>query len=374
MTTPIKALEQAGVAVWLDDLGRHRIQSGELARLVEQVGIVGVTTNPSIFATAVRDGAEYQDELSASTDDAATTLHRLMVHDVQAACSVLAPAYERTNALDGRVSFEVDPRHAFDTEATIAAAQKIWRDLDRPNVMVKIPATEAGLPAITASLAAGISINVTLIFGIDRYRAVQDAWLSGLEQAKANGHDLSTIGSVASFFVSRMDTVVDRQLDQLLNDGAISSERHAALRGRAAVANARNAYRVFEQAREGRRWKDLEAAGALPQRPLWASTSTKDPSFAPTRYVDELVAPDTVNTMPTHTLDAVLASEITTRSSTIDDATTGADAALFSELGVLGIHYDDVVNELEQAGVKAFIDSWKTLLQMVGDAQQRAAG
>jgi transaldolase len=302
----LQALSDAGVSVWLDDLGRHRITSGELQRLVEQVGIRGVTTNPSIFANAVKSGNDYQGDLAASTSDAETTLHDLVVADVRDACRILAPAFDATRAVDGRVSIEVDPRLAFDTQATTAEAARLWHDVDQPNLMVKIPGTEAGLPAITESLAAGISINITLIFGIERYRQVQQAWLSGLERAKVNGHDLSRIASVASFFVSRLDTSVDTALDAKLEAGEISADRHAELRGRAAIANARNAYRVFCQARAEPRWQALEGAGAIPQRPLWASTSTKDPTFPVTRYVDDLVAADTVNTMPAQTLEAVL--------------------------------------------------------------------
>ena len=226
-----------------------------------------------------------------------------MVSDVRDACDVLRPVYDESTAVDGRVSLEVDPRLAFDTAATVTAASRIWSDVERPNVMVKIPATVAGLPAITETLAAGISVNVTLIFGVDRYREVQDAWLAGFEAARANGHDLVSIGSVASFFVSRLDTAVDGRLDAIAASGSLTAEQNRGLRGRAAVANARTAYRQFQRMLADPRWAALAAAGAQPQRPLWASTSTKDPTFSPTRYVDELVAPQTVNTMPSATLD-----------------------------------------------------------------------
>jgi transaldolase len=372
----LQALSDAGVSVWLDDLGRHRITSGELQRLVEQVGIRGVTTNPSIFANAVKSGNDYQGDLAASTSDAETTLHDLVVADVRDACRILAPAFDATRAVDGRVSIEVDPRLAFDTQATTAEAARLWHDVDQPNLMVKIPGTEAGLPAITESLAAGISINITLIFGIERYRQVQQAWLSGLERAKVNGHDLSRIASVASFFVSRLDTSVDTALDAKLEAGEISADRHAELRGRAAIANARNAYRVFCQARAEPRWQALEGAGAIPQRPLWASTSTKDPTFPATRYVDDLVAADTVNTMPAQTLEAVLADEASskTRAAAIDlsDAAAAADAKLFQSLAAVGIDYDEVVGDLELAGVRSFSEAWEGLLTLVGAAQQKA--
>ena len=374
--TDIRALTDAGVSVWLDDLGRHRIASGELAKLVNEVGIRGVTTNPSIFAAAVKSGSEYQAELQTSGQDAEGTLHDLMVRDVQEACTVFSDLYERTGGLDGRVSLEVDPQLALDTARTVEAAAQSWADVDRPNVMVKIPATRAGLSAITESLAAGISVNVTLIFAIDRYREVQQAWVAGMQQARANGHDLSKIASVASFFVSRMDTAVDSRLDKLLASKAIAPERHEALRGRAAVANARNAYRAFIAARREPDWQALESAGAHPQRPLWASTSTKDPSFSPTRYVDELIAPDTVNTMPSATLEAVLKSPAGSRVQTIaeDPESAKADRELFDELAAVGIDYDEVVADLEEAGVQSFTDAWQTLLGLVSSAKQKAAG
>lgn len=374
--TDVQALTDAGVSVWLDDLGRHRLATGELTQLVDEVGIRGVTTNPSIFAAAVKSGTEYQSELESSRLDAEGSLHELMVRDVQDACTVFSDTFTRTDALDGRVSLEVDPRLAFDTERTIEAAAQAWRDVDRPNVMVKIPATRAGLPAITETLAAGISVNVTLIFGIERYREVQQAWVAGLQRARANGHDLSKMASVASFFVSRMDTAVDSQLDALLADGAIAPDRHQQLRGRAAVANARNAYRVFIAARSEPAWQALEAEGAHPQRPLWASTSTKDPSFSPTRYVDELIAPDTVNTMPAPTLDAVLKSPMQARAQSIalDQASADADDDLFESLAAVGVDYDKVVNDLEEAGVQSFIDAWQTLLTLVASAQRKSVG
>jgi transaldolase len=364
----VHTLADAGVSVWLDDLGRHRLESGELVHLVDDLGVRGVTTNPSIFAAAVRDGSEYQERLSAVHSSTDAAVYGLMVSDVQDACTVLAGAYERTAAVDGRVSLEVDPRLAFDTDATIAAAARIAADVDRPNVMVKIPATREGLPAITATLGAGISVNVTLIFGLDRYRDVQRAWADGMAAAQANGHDVSTMASVASFFVSRLDAAVDKRLDALLADGELAPESHADLRGRAAVANARNAYRQFQTARASDQWRALESAGVNPQRPLWASTSTKDPSFSPTRYVDELVAADTVNTMPAATLELVLGSSGGRSATILDGDQAAADIALFDSLARVGIGYDEVVAELEVQGVQAFIDAWNSLLDLVGTA------
>jgi len=367
----LHTLADAGVSAWLDDLGRQRLNSGELAHLVDDLGVRGVTTNPSIFAAAVAKGSEYQERLSAANDGAGgadSAVYDLMVNDVQDACTVLAGAYERTAAVDGRVSLEVDPRLAFDTAATIETAARIASDVDRPNVMVKIPATREGLPAITATLGAGISVNVTLIFGLQRYRDVQQAWADGMAAAQANGHDVSTIASVASFFVSRLDTAVDKRLDALLAGGDISPDSHADLRGRAAVANARNAYRQFQTARASDQWRALESAGVHPQRPLWASTSTKDPSFSPTRYVDELVAADTVNTMPAATLDLVLASTGARSTTILDGEQASADLALFDSLATVGIGYDEVVAELEAQGVQSFIDAWNSLLALVEKA------
>lgn len=366
----IGSLTDAGVSVWLDDLGRDRLASGELARLVAN-GVKGVTTNPSIFAAAVSTGTAYASQLASLADQSPErALHDLMVTDVQDACDVLGTVYEGSATIDGRVSLEVDPRLAFDTSATVAAASRIWSDVGRPNVMVKIPATAAGLPAITETLAAGISVNVTLIFGVDRYRQVQEAWLEGLEGAKANGHDLTSIGSVASFFVSRLDTAVDGRLDVQVASGALTAEQHRALRGRAAVANARTAYRQFLRMLAHPSWATLAAAGAQPQRPLWASTSTKDPTFSPTRYVDELVAPQTVNTMPSATLAAVADSAADRPVAIgVTEADAADDAALFAALAESGVEYDVVVADLERAGVAAFIDAWETLLELVAASE-----
>jgi transaldolase len=356
--------------VWLDDLGRDRLVTGELARLVAD-GVKGVTTNPSIFAAAVSSGSAYAEQLSSLSHlPPEQLLHDLMVSDVQGACDVLLGVYHESGSVDGRVSLEVDPRLAFDTAATVSAAASVWSDVGRPNVMVKIPATAAGLPAITETLASGISVNVTLIFGVDRYREVQQAWLTGLEAARANGHDLASIGSVASFFVSRLDTAVDGRLDAAVASGSLTADKHQTLRGRAAVANARTAYRQFHHMLTDSRWAALAAAGAQPQRPLWASTSTKDPTFSPTRYVDELVAPQTVNTMPSATLAAVAGSTVDRPVAIGMTAADAADdAALFADLAEVGVDYATVVDELEQAGVAAFIGAWEELLQLVGTSQ-----
>jgi transaldolase len=286
---------------------------------------------------------------------------------VRWACDVLRDTYDRTDGQDGRVSIEVDPRLAHRTDATIAEARALWWMVDRSNVMIKIPATQEGLAAITAATGEGISVNVTLIFSLDRYRAVMDAYLSGLEQAHSKGIDLSTIRSVASFFVSRVDTEVDKRLDQLVADG---NDDAKALRSKAAVANARLAYRAYEEVFTSDRWSPLDAAGAHKQRPLWASTSVKDPNLPDTMYVVDLVAPDTVNTMPEATIEATADhAEITG-----DTVTTSYDDAdqVMAGLEKLGISYDDVVQVIEDEGVDKFEKSWQELLDTVKTALEKA--
>jgi transaldolase len=288
----------------------------------------------------------------------------LTTYDVRWACDVMRPAYEASAGVDGRVSIEVDPRLAYETDKTVAEAKALWWLVDRPNLFIKIPATEAGLPAITATLAEGISVNVTLIFGLDRYSQVMEAFLVGLEQAKANGHDLTKIGSVASFFVSRVDTEVDRRLDK------IGSDEAKALRGKAAIANARLAYERYSEVFSSDRWQALADAGAHPQRPLWASTSTKNPDYRDVMYVEELVAPGTVNTMPESVVHAY-ADHGETRGDTVsghyDDA-----RKVFAGLAAQGIDFDDVINILEREGVEKFEASWLELLEGVRKSLEAA--
>jgi len=309
MAHALNDLANAGVSVWLDDLSRPRIKTGSLAKMVEQGDIVGITTNPTIFAKAIGAGSGYEDQLrdlALRGTAIGETLRLLTAWDVRAACDILRPVYDRTDGRDGRVSIEVDPRISGDADRTAAEARGLWWLVDRPNLFIKIPATLAGLPAITASLADGISVNVTLIFSLDRYRAVLDAFLSGLEQRKSAGGNLAGIESVASFFVSRVDTEVDRRLGEIVAKGGSEDMAGTAarLRGQAAIANARLAYEIYERMLSSDRWKDLAAAGARPQRLLWASTGVKDKAVSDTRYVVDLVAPDTVNTMPEATLQA----------------------------------------------------------------------
>ena len=354
-------LTEAGVAVWLDDISRERLSTGNLEMLMKDLHVRGVTSNPTIFAKAISSGSGYQDQIAdlalrgVSVGEASRAI---TTYDIRWACDVLRPVYDETNGVDGRVSLEVDPRIANDTTGkTFAEAKALWWMVDRPNLFIKIPATEAGLPAITQSLADGISVNVTLIFSLQRYGQVIDAFMEGLEAAAAAGRDLSKIASVASFFVSRVDTEVDERLDK------IGTPEAEALRGKAALANARLAYELYEQRFATPRWSALSARGARVQRPLWASTSVKDPSFADTMYVVELVAPDTVNTMPEATMHATQAHG-TLRGDTIH-GTYDESRKVFEQLEGLGIGYDDVVTVLEQQGVQKFEASWNELLETI---------
>ncbi len=298
---PLADLSAAGVSIWLDDLSRERIETGNLAELVAEKHVVGVTTNPTIFASALAKGEKYDDQVAgltrggASTDD---TIMEITTDDVRNACDVLAETYEASGGKDGRVSIEVSPNLAFDTEGTIESARQLWRKVDRPNLFIKIPATTEGLPAITETLGQGISVNVTLIFGLDRYDQVMDAFLEGVEQARTTGADLSKLESVASFFVSRVDSEIDARLEKIGSDEAMG------MRGKAAVANAILAFERYEQKFAGDRWTELSEAGANPQRPLWASTGVKNPDYSDTLYVSDLITAGTVNTMPEKTLDA----------------------------------------------------------------------
>jgi len=367
-TTPLDALTAAGVAVWLDDLSRERLRTGNLEALTRTRNVVGVTTNPTIFAGALAHGDAYDAQLrelaaaGTSTEAAVTTI---TTDDVRAAADVFESVYKATDGVDGRVSIEVDPRLARDTSATIEQARALWARVDRPNIYVKIPATEAGLPAIEQAIAEGISVNVTLIFSLDRYRKVLDAFLTGLERAHAAGLSLAPIGSVASFFVSRVDTAVDAQLD------AIGTPAASALRGKAAIANARLAYAIYEQVMAGDRWRRLAAHGAHPQRPLWASTGVKDKAYPDTRYVDELVVAGVVNTMPAATLEAV-ADHGAIRGDTVTGAQREA-AQVLTDLAVVGIQIDEVTTALEDEGVVKFEKSWTELLSTVTDGLARVA-
>ncbi|MCZ2402665.1 transaldolase [Paenarthrobacter sp. Z7-10] len=366
--TPTAKLSAAGVSIWLDDLSRERLTTGTLQKLIDEKNVVGVTTNPSIFQAAISKGHAYDEqvtELAASGADVEKALFEITTRDVADGCDLFAPVAEATQGVDGRVSIEVDPRKAWDTAATIAEARQLRDKVDRGNVFIKIPATVEGLEAITATIADGISVNVTLIFSLERYRAVINAFLTGLEQAKANGKDLSLIHSVASFFVSRVDTEIDKRLDK------IGTEEAKALKGKAGLANARLAYQVYEEVFSSERWQLLADSGARRQRPLWASTGVKDPAYPDTMYVTGLVAPDVVNTMPEKTLDATFDhAHITgdTVTGSYDDANT-----VLNELEKLGISYQDVVTVLETEGLDKFVASWKDLVDHVQEALEAAA-
>ncbi|MPZ78901.1 MAG: transaldolase [Actinophytocola sp.] len=356
MTGPLTTLTEAGVSIWLDDLSRDRLTSGSLADLVAHHHVVGVTTNPTIFARAITSGRSYDAQvrgLAARGVEVGEALRALTTRDVRWGCDVLRPVYDATGGVDGRVSIEVDPRLAHDTEATIAEARALWWTVDRPNLFIKIPAARQGLPAIAACLADGISINVTLIFSLTRYEEVMNAFLDGMERAHRDGHDLSAIASVASFFVSRVDTNIDARLDTM------DTPEAADLRGRAAIANARLAYQSYERVFSSPRWEPLRAAGARPQRPLWASTGVKDPRYPDTRYVVDLVAPGVVNTMPEATLRAV-ADHGRVPADSVHDHYHDAQQVL-DRLRALGIDYDEVVRTLEVDGVAAFDNSWNQL-------------
>lgn len=364
----LAALSAAGVSIWLDDLSRDRLRTGNLQELIDTKCVVGVTTNPTIFQKALSEGHAYDEqlaELAVRGADVDAAVRTVTTDDVRDACDVLRPHWEASGGVDGRVSLEVDPRLAHDTDTTILQAIELCKIVDRPNVLIKIPATRPGLPAITAVLAEGVSVNVTLIFSVERHRAVMDAYLAGLQAAKQAGHDLSKIHSVASFFVSRVDTEIDKRLERIGTDEAL------ALRGQAAVANARLAYAAYQEVfLGGQRFEALKADGARVQRPLWASTGVKNPDYPDTLYVTELVAPNTVNTMPEKTIDAV-ADHGVIRGDTVTGR-AGQAQAVFDKLSAVGVDLRDVFIVLEKEGVESFEASWNELLKAT-QAQLEAA-
>jgi transaldolase len=360
MSDSLKNLTDAGVAIWLDDLSRTRLTTGTLATLIRDFHVVGVTTNPTIFQKAITGSPTYDDQvrdLARRKVDVGEALRSITTWDVRAGCDLFRSAYDASDGVDGRVSIEVDPRLSGETERSVAEARALWWLVDRPNLFIKIPATPASVPAIEQALAEGISINVTLIFSLTRYGEVIDAFLSGLERARAAGHDLSRLGSVASFFISRVDTEIDKRLDK------IGTKEAKALRGKAGIANARLAYKLFEEKFDSDRWRALAAAGAKPQRPLWASTSTKDPAYEDTMYVVDLVAKGVVNTMPEPTLHAVDDHGVIT-----GDSVSGhyVDAQqVLDDLAAVGVDYDDVVQVLEDEAIEKFENSWNELIESI---------
>jgi transaldolase len=365
MSDRLKQLSEAGVSIWLDDLSRERLETGNLADLKKNSSVVGITSNPSIFAKALEEGERYDEqvrELVGQGADLDTVIRELTTTDVRNACDVFRDVFEATNGVDGRVSIEVNPGLAHQTEATVSEATELWRKVDRPNLYVKIPGNKEGWPAIVETLGAGIPVNVTLIFGLDQYQHVMEAYVDGLEKARAAGHDISKLHSVASFFVSRVDTEIDKRLE--------AAGAPAELLGKAGVANARLAYKAFEDFFVGDRWEALVAAGANPQRPLWASTGVKNPAYRDTMYVVDLVVPNTVNTMPEQTLEAVadhgeiMGDQVHPN---FDDA-----AAVFADLEEAGVDYDDVIEVLIKEGVEKFVTAFDDLTATVEKAMRQA--
>jgi len=360
---PVHDIAAAGTSIWLDDLSRAKITSSDAHALparIKNSGVVGVTTNPSIFSAAISGAAEYAADIAtlknASVDE---VVKKLTTDDVRQACDLFTAIYESSKGVDGRVSIEVDPRLAHDTEGTVSAGKELWAIIDRPNLMIKVPATLEGLPAITALIAAGISVNVTLIFSVKRYGQVIEAFMKGIDQCE----DPSGVHSVASFFISRIDSSVDALLKKN------GSPEATALLGKAAIANAHLAYQLFEEKFASDRWSTLAAKGARKQRPLWASTGVKDPAYEDTRYVIELIAPDTVNTMPQSTLDAVIDHGVV-RGNTIS-AHYAEAVEVLKALSGIGISLDQVTTELEIDGVKKFAQAWEELLENVKAAQKQ---
>ena len=358
MSSPLQELSAAGVSIWLDDLSRGRLETGSLADLMQDSSVVGVTTNPSIFQAALSHGERYDaqvKELAGHSADVAETVMALTTTDVRNACDLMRPVYDATHGVDGRVSIEVSPRVAHDYEATVAEARELWKVVDRPNALIKIPATPECRDAITDVLGDGISVNVTLIFGLDQYAEVMKAHIAGLEKAAANGHDLSKIHSVASFFVSRVDTEIDKRLE--------ASGADAALMGKAGIANARLAFEAFEEFYAGPRWEALASVGAHRQRPLWASTGVKNPDYDDTMYVVDLAVEGTVNTMPEATLDAVRDHGIVKGDQVRPNYAHAHE--VMDSLAAAGIDYDDVIEVLIVEGVGKFVASWDELVEAV---------
>ncbi len=369
MNDRLKALADAGVSIWLDDLSRERLETGNLADLMKNRHVVGVTSNPAIFQTALADGERYDDQVRQLAADGADVDRATLVittDDVREACKVMRPVFDATDGVDGRVSIEVSPGLAHSTDETVTEAATLWETVDQPNLLIKIPGTKEGWPAITQTIAAGISVNVTLIFGLEQYRNVMEAYVAGLEQAADNGHDLSTIHSVASFFVSRVDSEIDKRLEAMTEGPGTDAD----LRGKAGVANARLAFQMYEEFFAGERWAALEAKGARKQRPLWASTGVKNPDYDDTMYVVDLVVEDTVNTMPEKTLDSV-ADHGEVRGDRVrpfyDDA-----AAHMQALADAGIDYDDVIEVLIKEGVEKFVAAWDELQSTLSKSLEAA--
>jgi transaldolase len=365
MAKPIQALHALGQSLWYDNIRRGLLRNGGLAKMIADGEIRGVTSNPSIFQKAIGDSQDYEDDLREMAGvgrSSQEVYESLAIADIQEAADLFFPLYQESKGGDGYVSLEVNPHLAQDTEGTIAEAKRLWRRVDRPNLMVKIPATEAGLPAITETIAEGVNVNVTLIFSLSRYEKVINAYLEGLERRVAAGEAIGHIASVASFFISRVDSKVDQKLAQIIHGEGRHASTAMGLLGKLAVANAKLAYQIFQQYLLEDRHKILSKSGANYQRPLWASTSTKNPDYSDVKYVNELIGPSTVNTLPPVTLDAFRdhgVAEIT-----IDQDVEQAHEVLHS-LEKTGISMQHVTGELEVEGVKAFADAFDVLLETI---------
>jgi transaldolase / glucose-6-phosphate isomerase len=377
MTNPLRQLEAAGQAVWLDYLHRKILEDGELKRLIDEDGIKGLTSNPSIFEKAIGEGDAYDDRVQAAlktTDGAPMSIYeRIAIADIQAAADIFRPTWERLGGRDGFVSLEVSPKLANDTEGTIAEAQRLWRAVDRPNLMIKVPGTKAGTPAVRRLIGEGINVNVTLLFGVGAYLDVASAYISGLQAAQAAGRDVSKIHGVASFFVSRIDTKIDKAIDARLAENPAPDEalRLKRVRGKIGIANAKRAYQRYLEIIETTQWKALAEAGASPQRVLWASTGVKDPSFPDTLYAGALIGPDTVDTLPPATIDAFRDHGTVSESLTSGVAEAEHDLA---EAEGLGIDLDAVTDALVVEGVDQFVKAFETLLKAVADKRAQMAG
>jgi transaldolase len=363
MSNPLTQLKAQGQSVWYDNIDRAQLASGEFKRMLDEDGIVGVTANPTIFEKSISAGHAYDEQMKQLISEGKSTneiYEALVIQDIRTVADLLRPIYDRTNGQDGFVSLEVSPELANDTDGTLSEARRFWKTVDRPNLMIKIPATPAGIPAIEQALTDGININITLIFSLESYKDVTEAYLSALENRNAEGKDISRIASVASFFVSRVDTLVDKLLDDKIKASSDASEKEklAALQGKAAIANARVVYENFQRIFSTPRFETLKHSGAHVQRPLWASTSTKNPAYRDVLYAEELIGPDTVDTMPQSTIKNFSDHGVVAR--TVDKNQKGAQAEL-DALEKVGISYDQVTQQLLDEGVKKFADSFHQL-------------
>lgn len=373
MTNPLLQLKEHGQSVWYDNIDRGQLASGQFKHLLDEDGVVGVTANPTIFEKSISAGHAYDEqmnELIKANKSTNEIYEALIIRDIQTVADMLRPIYDQTEGGDGYVSLEVSPDLAHDTQGTINEAARFWKMVDRPNLMIKIPATPEGIPAVYETLRNGINVNITLIFSIKAYRQVTDAYLRALEDRNGEGKDISHLASVASFFVSRVDTLVDQLLDEQIKGNATSKEHLQSLQGKAAIANARLVYQDFKQIFGTPRFESLKHAGAHVQRPLWASTSTKNPAYRDVLYAEELIGPDTVDTMPLETVEKF--SDHGRVRTSIEDDIPGARRTL-DELEKLGIHYDQVTQQLLDEGVKKFADSFHQLFQGIESKRQAIA-